>query len=108
MKKVLVLGVVVIGLLALTNPGMDDFQNYVQTQAADRIGGEIDSKPLAELLGGAGGELLASSVSHVTERQSYFVCSFYVLDVDQDDRPNGRALGVAGHFVVLDEFAAED
>lgn len=108
MKKALIFSLVVVGLLAVTNPGMSDFQDYVQTRATDRIAGEIDNEPVADLLGGAGGELLANSASRVTERRSYLVCSLYVLDVDQDDRPNGRALGVAGQFFVLDEFTADD
>jgi len=108
MRKILVFSVVVFGGLALTNPGMDEFQDYVRTRATERIEGEIDNEMMADLLGGAGGELLATSVSRVTERQSYLVCSLYVLDVDQDDRPNGRALGVAGQFFVLDEFKTED
>lgn len=108
MRTLLVIVVVVGAFLAVTNPGMDDFQDFVRTHAADRIEQEMGSGTLSELLGGAGGELLASNVSRVTERQSYLVCSLYTMDLDGDSRSNGRALGVAGQFIVIEEFKAEN
>jgi len=100
--------VVVGSFLVVTNPGMSDFQDFVRDHAADRIEQDLGRGTLSELLGGAGGELLASNVPRVTERQSYLVCSLYTLDLDRDGRSNGRALGIAGQFVVLDEFRSED
>lgn len=108
MRTLLVLIVVVGSFLVVTNPGMADFQDFVRTHAADRIEQELGSGTLSELLGGAGGELLSSNVPRVTERQSYLVCSLYTLDLDRDGRSNGRALGIAGQFVVLEEFSGED
>lgn len=108
MKKLLGLIVVVGGLLAVTNPGMADFQDFVRTHAADRIERELGEGTVSELLGGAGGELLASNTPRVTERRSYVVCSLYALDLDRDGRPNGRALGIAGQFIVIEEFTGED
>ena len=108
MRKLLVFVVVVGGFLVVTNPGMGEFQDFVRDHAADRIEQELGSGTLSELLGGAGGELLASNVPRVTERQSYLVCSLYTMDLDRDGRSNGRALGIAGQFVVLEEFSDED
>jgi len=108
MKKLLVFLVLVGGFLVVTNPGMGDFRNFVRDHAADRIEQELGSGTLSELLGGAGGELLSSNVPRVTERQSYLVCSLYTLDLDRDGRSNGRALGIAGQFVVLEELSSED
>lgn len=108
MKKFLVLVLVVGGLLAVTNPDMDAFRTFVRTQAADRIERELGEGALADLLGGAGSELLGENISRFTERRSYLVCSTFAVDLDQDGTSNGRVLGVAGHFFVLDEFRAAD
>lgn len=108
MRTFFVLIVVVGTVLVVTNPGMGDFRDFVRDHAADRIEQELGSGTVSELLGGAGGELLASNVSRVTKRRSYLVCSFYTMDLDRDGRSNGRALGVAGQFVVLEEFSGED
>ena len=51
---------------------------------------------------------MAGRVPERTTRTSYLVCSLYTLDLDDDGRPNGRALGIAGQFVVLEKFALED
>lgn len=108
MKKLLVLLVIVGAVLAVTNPKMEAFQTFVRTHAADRIQHELGNGPLSDLLSGAGGELLASNVPRVTERRSYLVCSLYTLDLDRDGRPNGRVLGVAGQFIVVEKITSED
>lgn len=108
MKKLLVFVVVVGTFLAVTNPGMADFQDFVRDHAADRIQRELGGGPVSDLLSGAGGELLASNVSQITERESYLVCSLYTVDLDRDERSNGRVLGIADRFVVLEEITSED
>ena len=108
MRKLFVFIVVAGGLLVVTNPGMDDFEGFVRTRAADRIERELGDGTLSELMGGAGGALLSSNISRITERQSFLVCSLYTLDLDRDGRSNGRALGIAGQFVVIEEFQGED
>ena len=108
MRKLLVLLVVVGGGLFLTNPGMGDFQEFARARASDRIEEELGTGTWSELLGGAGGEFLANNVSRFTNRRTYLVCSLYSLDFDRDGRSNGRVLGVAGQFVVLDEITTED
>ena len=94
--------------MVLTNPGMEAFEAFVRTQAADRIEHELGQGPVSELLGGAGGELLADNASSFTERQSYLVCSVYVLDLDQDGDADGRVLGAARQFIVIDELEKKD
>jgi hypothetical protein len=106
MRTLLLIVVLVGGGLALTNPGMEAFQTFVRTQAADRIERELGRGAVSELLGGAGAELLASNASSFTERQSYLVCSVYDLDLDQDGEADGRVLGVARQFIVIDELRA--
>lgn len=108
MRRLLTLVVIAAAFLAVTNPGMRAFQDFARTHAADRIQSEMGGGPLSDLLSGAGGELMAGRVPERTTRTSYLVCSLYTLDLDDDGRPNGRALGIAGQFVVLEKFALED
>jgi hypothetical protein len=104
MRTLLLILALGCGGLALTNPGMEAFQTFVRTQAADRIERELGRGAMSELLGGAGGEFLASNASSFTERQSYLVCSVYVLDLDRDGEADGRVLGVARQFIVIDDL----
>ena len=108
MKKLFLIVALVGGGLAFTNPGMEAFRAFLRTQAADRIERELGQGPASELLGGAGSELLADNASSFTERQSYLVCSVYILDLDRDGDADGRVLGVARQFIVIDEFEGED
>ncbi len=110
MRRLLTLAVIAAAaaFLTVTNPGMRAFQDFARTYAADRIQSEMGGGPLSDLLSGAGGELMAGRVPERTTRTSYLVCSLYTLDLDDDGRPNGRALGIAGQFVVLEKFALED
>jgi len=108
MKKLFLIVVIVGGGLVLTNPGMEAFQTFVRTQAADRIERELGDGAMADLLGGAGSELLASNASSFTERHSYLVCSVYVLDLDRDGEADGRVLGVARQFITIEEFGERD
>jgi hypothetical protein len=108
MKTLLAILVLVAGGLVATNPGMEAFESFVRTQAADRIERELGAGALADLLGGAGGELLAGNASAFTERRSYLVCSVYTVDLDRDGDADGRVLGVAHQFIVTDEFDVDD
>ncbi|MCS3677958.1 hypothetical protein GGP72_001886 [Salinibacter ruber] len=108
MKALFVALVLVAGGLIATNPGMEAFQSFVRTQAADRIEREVGAGALGDLLGGAGGELLADNASTFTERRSYLVGSVYTVDLDGDGDTDGRVLGVARQFIVIDEFEGDD
>ncbi len=103
---VLVLGIV--GLLFVTNPGMEEFQSFVRTHAAHRVEQELGRGALSDALGGAGAEVLATYVPDITTRRTYLVCSTYAVDLDDDGRPNGRVLGLAGQFLVIEDFSADD
>jgi len=108
MKKILVLVLGLGGLLFVTNPSMENFQSFVRTRAADRVEQELGGGALSDALGGAGAEVLAAHVPDVTRRRSYLVCSTYAVDLDRDGRPNGRVLGIAGQFLVIDDFSGDD
>ena len=108
MKKLLALLLVGAGVLFATNPDMEAFQDFVRTHAADQIQRKLGDGALPEALSGAGASLLSTQAPRITERRSYLVCSTYAVDLDRDGRPNGRVLGIAGQFVVLDEFSVEE
>jgi len=94
----LVLGVV----LAQFNPDMDDFEQFVEARAEQRIEEETGGGVLGRALAGAGGRLLRDNTDAVTERTSYVVCSLYHVDVDDDGTDEWRFLGVADRFIELE------
>ncbi len=108
MKPLFVALVLVAGGLIATNPGMEAFQSFVRTQAADRIEREVEAGALGALLGGADRKLLADNASAFTERRSYLVASVYTVDPDGDGDADGRVLGVARQFIVIDELEGDD
>lgn len=106
MRRILVVLVllVTVGGLTVTNPGMEAFQSFVRARAADRIERGLGAGALGEVLGGAGGELLANNASTCTDRRSYLVCSVYAVDLDRDGNVEGRVLGIARRFIVVDDL----
>ena len=102
MKKVTIVVVLVLivllGLLAVTNPSMDDFQNHVrQSILKESRRGDSPSmeQVFGSLLGGFAGSLIASQ----TVRTDYVFFSTYevVLGVKRM-----RTIGVMKNFFVLE------
>ena len=99
LRNFLLLSLLVVGVLALTNPGPDAFSahlsEHVQTELADDVPGESEigkafRKGLGQIAGAAGGQL--------AEREDLVVASVYTLDIAGDTH---RFLGVAGQFIQL-------
>lgn len=108
MKKILALILCIGALLFATNPGMESFRSFVRTHASDRMAQELGEGALSDALSGAGAEVLSTYVPDVTTRRSYLVCSTYTVDLDRDGRSDGRVLGIAGQFLVIDDFSTDD
>jgi hypothetical protein len=110
MRFLLILGVIV-GTLALFNPGEDDFRVFVRERAAEMAtdraraaGGDL----FGSVVGSVGGALAEAFASRAVERDSYLVASVYTLDLDgpEHDREEWRFLGVAGQFIPLKKPAS--
>lgn len=101
MKKVTIVVIVLIvllGLLAFTNPSMDDFQNHVrQSILKESRRGDAPSmeQVFGSLLGGFAGSLIASQ----TVRTDYFIFSTYEVGLGAKRM---RTVGVFRNFFVLE------
>lgn len=95
--------VIAIGLvvLAISNPGMDDFKSFVEQRSEYLLRQETGDTALGRALSGAGSELAGAFVDRVSERENYLVCSIYTIDADRDDAPDWRFLGLGGRFFQL-------
>lgn len=85
----------------MSNPGMNDFKQFVEQRTAQRIEEDTGRGALGRALAGAGARLLSDNAEAVTERTSYLVCSMYHVDLDGDGSDEWRYLGIARQFVEL-------
>ncbi|HEY0963020.1 MAG TPA: DUF4359 domain-containing protein [Pseudomonadales bacterium] len=98
--KGLITAVVLVGvalLLAVTNPGTDDYAEYFgeelarEAQQEDALAGAIVS-----MFGGVAESLFANA----TSRDNYVLFSVYTTSFDSDEIVT---LGILGNFIVLKE-----
>jgi len=95
MKLKIALLIIILGLLALTNPSMDDFK----LAAEERVKTEMEKKSeLEQALGNLFGGTLSSLIASKTKRSNYFLFSVYSLNVNKEDY---KYIGVASLFVPL-------
>ncbi|PEN08323.1 hypothetical protein CRI93_04200 [Longimonas halophila] len=94
---------VLVGLLVYTNPGIEAFEAHVEDEAATLIRNEVGSDSwLGDALGSVAGTALANRADEYTMRTNYFVASVYTIDIDGDEQPDLKWLGIADRFVQLE------
>lgn len=101
--RTLLLLVIALVLLAVFNPGEDDFRAFVQKHAGEMAGQQIGGGEVGRVLGSLGGSVAADAAMRVTRRDNYYVASVYTVDFDG---PTGTAnewrfLGIATQFIEL-------
>jgi hypothetical protein len=106
--RTLLLLILVVALLAISNPDRDDFAEFAREQTAELVAQQGGGGLLSGTLGRIGGDLVGSQASRFVSRDNYLVASVYTLDLDgpNSDRQDWRFLGVAGQFVELSRPAA--
>lgn len=104
MRTALVVIILALIALAIFNPGMDDFQVFVQTQTERLIQDEMGDGVLSETLSRLGSGLASAHVERITERNNYVFFSTYTIDFDRTsgNQNEWRFLGMAGHFMELE------
>jgi hypothetical protein len=98
---------VVLGTLALFNPGQDDFVAHVQERARDVVSENARAAAGGLLSGVAGalaGEVAGAIAGGSVERNNYFLFSSYALDLNgrQNEGGEWRFLGIGGQFFELE------
>jgi len=100
MKKLIALFAVLV-TLAVLNPGMRDFRDFVEGTVGDKLAEETDSNALKQLGAGA----VALLAEQISVRKNYFLFSTYAIDLDGPDRTGNDwlFLGIADMFFELRE-----
>ncbi|SHK62401.1 DUF4359 domain-containing protein [Rhodothermus profundi] len=104
MRIGLVLLLTVAGVLYLYNPNLQDFQEYVRTQASTHLQRELGNTALGQAFTRAGSDLAALLTRKATRRDNYYFWSIYTIDPDGDDGEQDywRFLGIGGQFFLIE------
>ncbi len=98
--RTLLLLILVVALLAISNPDKADFAEFAREQSAELMAQQTDGV-LGGALGRLSGDLIGAQVSRFVSRDNYIVGSVYTLDLPGGEDQDWRFLGVAGQFVEL-------
>lgn len=101
MRSLLLLVLIAV-LLAVFNPGMDDFSAFARDKAGELAGGQVGGEA-GRLLGGLTGGLVGSNIERVTRRDNKYLFSTYTVDLDGPVATGNewKFLGVATQFIEL-------
>jgi hypothetical protein len=94
-----ILLVAVLGLMAYTNPSMDDFGNYVRQNVIQESRKEAKN-PFGQFLGSIAGGIAGSLVSSQTIRTDFLFFSLYELQLGKERL---KALGIFRNFLLLEK-----
>lgn len=97
--RLLLLAALVV-LLVITNPGPDEFAEFVEDNVAEQIARESEALPGGGILGELGGLAASRIARQVARRDNYLVASVYTLDLDgrARDAEDWKFLGVGTFF----------
>jgi hypothetical protein len=98
MKKLLVFVLIVGGVLAYTNPGMEEFSDYARDISQEMIQDEVGDNAIGRAVAQFGSSLAGDFANELTERKNYVVYSTYTIG---SDNPDWKFLGIAGRFIQL-------
>ncbi len=90
MKNFLLVAVIIAAGLFFTNPGKEDFKEFIKEQAYEHAETKVEKAFLALAEG------LFGVISDAFVRKNYYLFSIYELD-------DTRFLGIAGHFFPLEK-----
>ena len=105
--RTLVLLALLAVLLAVFNPGMDDFTAFAREKAGEFAAGEAGRSGIGgeagRILGGVVGGLAGSNIERVTRRDNKYLWSTYTVDLDGPVATGNewKFLGIATQFIEL-------
>ena len=109
--KIFLIAAVLLGTLALFNPGEDAFRTFVRERANEMVSDrarEAGGGLFGSIAGSVGGALAEAFASRTVQRDNYLVASVYTIDLDGPGRDGEewRFLGVAKQFIPLSRPAS--
>lgn len=102
MRTALVALLIVLIVLLIFNPNMDDFRIFAETQSERLLLDEAGDTALGRALSSLGGSLAGSYVDRITERNNYLFFSTYTIDLGEGEDDEWQFLGIAGMFFETD------
>jgi hypothetical protein len=96
---IVIASIALVGLMAYTNPSMDDFGNYVRQYVIKESQKEMKD-PLGRFLTSILGGIAGGVVSTQTVRTDYILFSTYEV---QWGKERFKALGICRNFVLLEK-----
>jgi hypothetical protein len=101
LSLLLVIGVVV---LAVLNPGMDDFETFAAKHAKTELEQKMGDSRMGDVAEEAGGGIVERYASKLAKRKNYVLFSIYTIDLDgpEQNKQHWRFLGIADRFVELE------
>lgn len=95
MKLKIALLVIILGLLAITNPTMDDFKLAAEAKLKEEMS---DKSEMEQALGNLFGGTLSGLIASKTKRDNFYLFSVYSLNADKKEF---RYLGIASIIIPL-------
>ncbi len=110
MRTSIILALVVVALLFIFNPDIEDFKQFVEKRSEQILRTRAGDSKLGRILSDIGSSLAGSYVDRITERKNYLLFSTYHIDLDgPDERENEwRFLGIGGRFIELDRPSSHE
>lgn len=105
MRLPLLLAAIALVILAVLNPGMDEFEVFAAQQSELMIEQEVGESALGRVLSGAAGSVVEAYINRIAERDNFLLFSVYTIDLDGPEagEEEWRFIGIAGRFFVMEK-----
>ncbi len=106
MKWFWILSAVVLGLLFLSNPDMEDFKTYIAEEARELVREQTGAPGLGDILSDGAAQMAESYADEVTEHKDYYLFSTYKINIAPRNvsKRTWHFLGIGNNFINLTRF----
>ncbi len=110
MKWFWILLAIVLGLLYLSNPDMEDFKVFIGEEAKQLVREQAGAPGLGNILSDEAAQMAESYADRVTAHEDYYLFSTYKINIAPRNvsQRTWHFLGIGGNFVNLTRFYDKD